>query len=168
MVEYLEIGKIVNTHGIRGEVKVIPLTDNEQRFSELKAVLIDDGNKMGTFNIETVKYFKGFVIIKFKEIQDMSSAEKLKERYIKVDRKNAVKLPKDSFFVCDLIDCRVEDMDGNELGILINIIKTGSNDVYIVKDEIGKEICIPALKSVVKEISIEEKLIKVILPEGLI
>jgi len=168
MQEYLEIGKIVNTHGIKGEVKVIPLTDDPQRFSDMKWVFIDSGLKKDKYNIEEVKYFKGNVLLKFKEVKDMDTAEKLKNKYLLVDRQNALKLPEHSFFICDLIDCKVFDMEEKQLGILKNVIKTGSNDVYVVYDENNKELLIPALKSVVKEISVEDKIIKVLLPKGLV
>jgi 16S rRNA processing protein RimM len=166
--EYLEVGKIVNTHGVKGEIKVMPLTDDPQRFTKLKRVYLD---KMGTLekvDIEEVKFQKNTVILKLKGINDLNTAETLKEMFLKVDRQDAVKLPKDSFFVCDLIGCEVFEENGMSLGFLKEILKTGSNDVYAVGNENKKDILIPALKSVVKEISIENKKIIVSLPKGLI
>lgn len=168
MNEYLQVGKIVNTHGIKGEVKVIPLTDDPRRYDELKEVFVGTDNKKDIFNIENVKYLKNTVIIKFKESVDMNYAEKLKEMFIYVDRKNAVKLPEGRYFICDLIDLEVFELDGNKLGVLKDVIKTGSNDVYVVKTAENKEILIPALKSVIKEVSIEDRIMKVELPEGLL
>ena len=168
MVEYLDIGVIANTHGIKGELKIMPLTDNPERFNKLKDVIVDNKGIFNTLNIEYVKYFKNFVILKFKEIGDMTAAEKLKGQILKVDRKDSVKLPKDSFFICDLIECEVFEENGNKLGFIKNILHTGSNDVYVVEDENSKEILIPALKAVVKDISIENKKIVVSLPKGLI
>jgi 16S rRNA processing protein RimM len=168
MEKYLEIGKIANTHGVKGELKVLPLTDDPERFEELEWVYIDRVNKPEKFNIEGVKYFKNFVILKFKDINDMTLAESMKGLYIKIDRENAIKLPKDSFFICDLIDCEVFNEKGEKLGKLNDIIHTGSNDVYVVKNkENNTEILIPALKSVVKSVSVENKKITVELPEGL-
>lgn len=166
--EYLEIGKIVNTHGVKGEVKVIPLTDDPERFLKLKKVYMDKVTSVEFIEIENVRFHKNFVILKFKGINDLNTAETLKELYLKIDRENAVKLPKDSYFVCDLIGCEVFDDKGSSLGILNEILKTGSNDVYCVGQENGKPLLIPALKSVVKEISIETKKIIVSLPKGLI
>jgi 16S rRNA processing protein RimM len=166
--EYLEVGKIVNTHGIKGEVKVIPLTDDPHRFQKLKKVYIDQINSLKKVEIEEVKYQKNTVILKFKDINDLNTAETLKDLYLKVDRQNAVKLNKDSFFICDLIGCEVSDEKGRSLGLLKEVLKTGSNDVYAVGFENEKDILIPALKSVVKEISIENKKITVSLPKGLI
>jgi 16S rRNA processing protein RimM len=168
MDQYLDIGVIANTHGIKGELKIVPLTDNSERFSNLKSVLVDNKGNLKSYNIEYVKYFKDFVILKFKEIPDMTAAEKLKGLILKIERKDAVKLPKDSFFICDLIGCQVLEENNKNLGRVTNILKTGSNDVYVVEDENGKEILIPALKTVVKEISVENKKILVSLPEGLL
>lgn len=168
MEDYLEIGKIANTHGVKGELKVIPLTDNPERYDVLKWVYVGGENNLEKYDIENVKYTKGMVIVKFKEVNDMDSAERLKGLYLKVDRKNAVKLPKDAFFICDLIECDVYEGNGNNLGKIKDVLKTGSNDVYLVKDENNREILIPALKSVVTEVSIENKKIVVKLPEGLV
>ncbi|NLL05801.1 MAG: ribosome maturation factor RimM [Clostridiaceae bacterium] len=170
MIQYFEIGKIVNTHGVKGEVKVLPLTDDPKRFNKLKTVYISSAitENMQKYNLEGVKFHKTFVLLKIKDINDANEAEKLKEKFIIIDREEAVKLPKDSFFICDLINCEVYDEKVNKLGILIDILQTGSNDVYIVRDENKKEILIPALKSVVKEVSVEKKKIIVELPQGLI
>lgn len=166
--EYLQVGKIVNTHGVKGELKVIPLTDNPERFNDLGWIYIKRSENMEILHLEKVRHTKNLVIVKFREINDMSSAEALKGFFMLVDRKNAVKLPKDSYFICDLIGCRVVDENGNYLGTLANVLKTGSNDVYVVKDDNGKEILIPALKSVVRSVSLKNKTIKVVLPEGLV
>jgi len=168
MVEHLEVGKIVNTHGVKGEVKVIPLTDNPERFKQLEWVYIDKNPVLERYNIGGIKFHKGFVIVKLKEINYMNEAETLKGLYMKVDRENAVKLPEDSFFICDLIGCEVFEEKGSRLGILKDVLRTGSNDVFAVSEEGKKEILIPALKSVVKSVSIEDKKMVVALPEGLL
>lgn len=168
MEDYLEIGKIANTHGVKGELKVIPLTDNPERYDVLKWVYVGGENDLEKYDIENVKYTRGMVIVKFKEVNDMDSAERMKGLYLKVDRKNAVKLPKDAFFICDLIECDVYEENGNNLGKIKDVLKTGSNDVYLVKDGNNREILIPALKSVVTEVSIENKKIVVKLPEGVV
>jgi 16S rRNA processing protein RimM len=168
MIEYFDVGVIANTHGIKGEVKIVPLTDNPERFSQLKSVFVDNKGDLKKYNIEYVKYFKNLVILKFKEITDMTEAEKIKGLTLKIDRKDAVKLPKDSFFICDLIGCQVREENGIDLGTVKNVLQTGSNDVYVVEDKNGKEILIPALKNVVKEVSVESKKMLVSLPKGLI
>lgn len=168
MQEYLDIGKITNTHGVKGEVKIIPLTDNPERYSKLKKLFIEGKNGLEEYSVDSVKYFKGWVIVKFKEVNDMETAEALKGLVVKIDRANAVKLPKGSYFICDILESEVYEENGNKLGVLKDIIQTGSNDVYIVRDENNKELLIPALKSVVNEISIENKRITVTLPKGLV
>lgn len=168
MVDYLEIGQIVNTFGIKGAVKVNPFTDDITRFEKLKKVLIDKNGKLIEYEIEEVKYHKNMVMLKFKGIEDITEAEKLRNLYIKINRKDAVKLPKDSYFIVDLLGMEVYSIDNELLGTIYDIFPTGSNDVYVVKDEIGKQILIPALKSVIKNIDFENKKIIVELPEGLI
>lgn len=168
MVEYIDIGKIINTHGVRGEVKILPLTDQPERYDDLKYVYIDKKTGMDKYTVESVKYFKSFVILKFKEIQDMNSAETLKDLIIKIGREDAIKLPEGSYFIFDLIGCVVYTEDGKVLGELKEVLQTGSNDVYIVRNENNREVLIPALKSVVREISVKDKKITVSLPEGLV
>ncbi|NLM44190.1 MAG: 16S rRNA processing protein RimM [Clostridiales bacterium] len=167
MLEYITIGQIVNTHGIKGEVKVYPLTDNIKRFDLVKQVYIDEDNELITLDVINVKYLKNMVIIRFKGINDVDSAETLRNKYIKVHRKDTVKLPKDSYLICDLIGLKVMTESGEVLGKVAEILKTGSNDVFVVRSE-NKEILIPGLKSIFKKIDIENKIIIVELLEGLV
>ncbi len=167
MEEYLEIGKIVNTYGIKGFVKVIPYTDNITRFKKLKTVFIEKKNELIQQTIEEVKYSKNVVLLKFKEISNIETAEKLKNCYIKINRKDAVTLPENSYFIVDLLGLEVYTKEGKLLGKLDDIFPTGSNDVYVVKDEFGKQILLPAIKSVIKEVNIKNKKIIVDLIEGL-
>jgi len=184
MQPFLEIGKIINTYGIKGELKVIPLTDSPQRYYDLEWAFVGDDNVLEKYNIEKVRILKDLVIVKFKELNDINQAEKMKGQFIKVNRENAVKLPENTFFICDLINCEVLNyIDEKKLGTLKDIIQTGSNDVYIVQEESSegsqgsqgsqgsegfREILIPALKSVVKKVSVEEKKMWVSLPKGLV
>jgi len=168
MYEYLQIGKIVNTHGVRGEFKLIPLTDDPSRFDDLKWAYIEKNGKMDRYAIQSVKYFKGTVIVKAEGIETPEAAAELKNCFMLVDRENAVKLPEDTFFICDLIGCSVYDENGVLLGQLKEVLQTGSNDVYVVKNEEGREVLLPALKSVVKSVLPEQKRIDVIIPKGLL
>lgn len=168
MHQYLEIGKIINTHGVRGEVKVIPLTDNIERFNDLEWVFIDRSGNLEKHNVLSVKYIRDLVILKLEGINNMNEAETLKGLFLLVDRENAVKLPENTYFICDIKGCEVFEENGNTLGIVEDVLQTGSNDVYVVKGHDGKEILIPALKSVVMKVLIEEKKIFVKIPEGLI
>ena len=168
MHQYLEIGKVTNTHGVRGEIKVIPLTDNIDRFNDLEWVFIDRHGNLEKHNVLNVKFFRGLVILKLEGIDTMDEAEKLKGLFLLVDRENAVKLPENTYFICDIVGCEVFEENGNMLGIVKEVLQTGSNDVYVVKSHDGREILIPALKSVVMKVLIEEKKIFVKIPEGLI
>ncbi len=168
MLEYLIVGQLVNTHGVKGELKATALTDDPNRFRKLKWVYIDKNGKFEKFDITGVKFFKQFVILKFSNVDTIEEAEKLKGLYMKIDRANAVKLPKDTFFITDILGMSVFDEDNTLLGKLVDVIQTGSNDVYVVRNAEGNEILIPALKSVVKEVSLEDGRISVILPKGLL
>lgn len=167
-MEYREIGFITGAHGVNGEVKVIPLTDDPYRYDILKWVYIDVNNSLKKYVVESVKYHKKLVIVKINGINDMDTAKTFRNCYLKVNRQNVVKLPADSYFISDILNCDVLECNGNMLGKIIDVIKTGSNDVYIVEGKDKKEILIPALKSIVKEISIDEGKIVVSLPKGLI
>jgi len=168
MIEYLEVGKIVNTRGIKGELKVIPLTDNPERFDNLESVYVQKEEGLEEYRITGVSYSKSFVYLKLKGIDDIDAAEKLKGLSLKVHRSNAVKLPEDTYFICDIVDMDVYEDNGNLLGKITDVLKTGSNDVYVVKGEDGKEILIPALKSTVNDVDIMNKRMTVTLPEGLL
>lgn len=177
MEKYLEIGKIVNTRGVRGELKIIPLTDDPERFSDLETLMIQmkdkskndySANDSGIIEkqIEYVKYYKNAIFVKLKGLDDIESVEGFKDHYVLIDREHAIKLPDDTYFICDLVGSEVFERE-EKLGTLVNILPTGSNDVYIVRDENGSELLIPALKSVVKKISCEDKRIDVELPKGI-
>jgi 16S rRNA processing protein RimM len=170
LIEYLEIGEIVNTHGVKGELKVIPLTDNPERYNYLTWVYIDKNGLLERFDIESARIAKGNVLLKLKGIDNSDAAVKLKGLYLKVNRENAVKLPEGSYFICDLVGCEVIDIVAGKLGILADVLKTGSNDVYVVSNETnsGKEILIPALKEIVIDISTVDKKITISLPKGLL
>lgn len=167
-MDYFNIGKIVNTHGIRGEVKVIPLTDDPKRFELLEYVYIDNNKSLEKYTIKNIKYFKNMVIIKFEELQDMTSAEKLKQSIVKIPRELAIPLEDDEYYVQDLIDIKVSTDDCEYLGTIKDIIFTGSNDVYVIETEDKKEILIPALKQCIKQIDMNSKTMIVSLLEGLI
>ena len=164
MIDYLEIGRIVNTHGIRGELKVLPLTDDPERFRLLKEILVEQKGELKKIDIESIRIHKGNVLVVLKGIDIIEKAELLKGTIITVHRKDAIKLPENKFFICDMLGLAVFDQNEQLLGTLKDIIKTGSNDVYII-DCNGKDLLIPALKSVVQKIDFEEGKIKVILPE---
>ena len=168
MEDLLQVGAITSTHGIRGEVKVFPTTDDVNRFKKLKEVVLDTGKEQLTLQIEGVKFFKQFVILKFKGIDNINDIEKYKGKSLFVTRENAVQLKKDEYFIADMIGSTVEDEEGKVLGTLIDVMQTGANDVYIVEDENGKELLFPAIKQCVLKVDIEEKKILVHVMPGLL
>ncbi|WP_315114903.1 ribosome maturation factor RimM [uncultured Clostridium sp.] len=153
MKEFLSIGQIINTHGLKGEVKVYPLTDDINRFKLLQNVYI--GNE--EISIEWCKLQVDRVILKIKGVDSIEEAIKLKNQYLDIKRENAVELSEGSYFIADLIGCTVYDEDNNDLGEVYDVIQTKNNDVYWVKSK--KELLIPALKTIVVNINIEEKII---------
>lgn len=151
MKEFLAVGQIINTHGIKGEIKVYPLTDDIKRFRQLKIVYIDGIER----NVIWCKLQNDKVILKIEGIDSIEQAQAYKNKYIEINRKDAVKLSDGEYFIADIIGCKVFDTNNVELGEVYDIIKTGSNDVYWVK---GKtEVLVPALKDIVLNIDINER-----------
>ena len=168
MQEFLEIGQIVNTFGIKGMVKVKPFTDDITRFDDLKKVYVELNKTKKQYEIEEVKYQKNMVLLKLEGIDDMTMAELLRNYYLKVKREDEPELEEGTYYIVDLIGLDVYSDDGKLLGKLDDIFNTGSNDIYVVKDELGKQILLPAISDVVKDINLEEKKIIVHILNGLI
>lgn len=168
MEQLMEIGQIVNTYGIKGFVKVVPFTDNINRFENLDEVYLQTKNGLETFEIEEVKYSKNTVLLKLKGVDDINIAEKYRNCYLKIDRKNAVELPEDTYFIVDLLDCEVYTDEGEILGSVTDVYPTGSNDIYVVKNKQGKQVLLPAISQVIKEVDVKNKKITVHLLDGLI
>lgn len=168
MEQLIEIGKIVNTYGIKGFLKVVPYTDNISRFEDLKSIYIETKNSLKTVIIEDVKYSKNLVLLKIKGIDDINIAEVYKNCSIKIDRKDAVKLPENSYFIIDLIGLNVYTDDNENLGNIVDVYSTKANDIYVVKNEIGKQILLPAISKVIKNVDINNKKMIVHLIDGLI
>ena len=168
MTKYLEIGQIVNTFGIKGMVKVKPFTDNIKRFDKLKKVYIENKKSKKEYEIEEVKYHKDMVLIKFKGIENPEEANLLRQSYLMVDREKEEPLPEGTYYIVDMIGLEVYTDEGEKLGILEDIFNTGSNDIYVVKNELGKQILLPSIKDVIKKVDMEEQKITVHLLPGLI
>lgn len=168
MQKRLEVGQIVNTFGVKGFVKIYPYVNDVRRFDDLKKVYINIKKELKELEIEEVKYHKNMVLIKFKGIDDMDSAEKLRNAYVEIDRKDAIPLEEGQYFIVDLLGLEVYSDEGNLLGKLNDIFNTGSNDVYEVKDELGKTILLPGIPEVIKEVDLENGKIIVHILEGLI
>lgn len=168
MEKILQVGIITSTHGLKGEVKVFPTTDDPRRFKKLKEVILDEKKGQRKAEVENVKFFKQFVILKFKGMDDISDVEKLRQVGLYVTRENAVKLKKDEYFIADLIGMTVEDEDGRLLGTLKDVIQTGANDVYDVTMEDGKSLLIPAIRDCILEVDVEAARMRVHLLPGLL
>lgn len=168
MEKFLQVGVISSTHGVRGEVKVFPTTDDKNRFKKLKNVILDTGKEHMPLEIESVKFFKQFAILKFKGIDNINDIEKYKGKSLLVDRKNAVKLQKDEYFIADMIGMEVFTEDGNRFGVLRDVMETGANDVYVIDMADGKEVLVPAIKQCILNVDVEEKKMTIHLLEGLV
>ncbi len=170
MNDLLQIGRIVGTHGIKGEVSVYPLTDDPRRFSILDdCFLVTENNKAKTSaKAMGAKYSNNKVILKLDGIEDRDAALALKGRFIAVTRDKAVKLAPNSYFICDLVGCAVIDDESGELGTLADVLQTGASDVYVVKREKNKDLLIPAIKEVIKEVDLPSRTIRVHLLDGLL
>ena len=167
MEERLQVGVISSTHGIRGEVKVFPTTDNVKRFKKGITLILDTGKEERQLIVEGVKFFKQFVILKFEGIDNINDIEKYKSKSLYVTRENAIKLKKNEYFIADLIGVQVWEDNGDFLGELKDVIETGANDVYVIKQENGKDILLPAIKECILSVEIEEKKMTVHVMEGL-
>ena len=168
MQKRLEIGQIINTFGIKGEVKVFPLTDDIKRFDDLETVYVKTKKESQLYNIESIKYHKNFVLIKFKEINTVEQAETLRNSYLEVDRAQAIPLNEGEYFIADLIGLEVYSDEGKLIGKVDDIYNTGANDIYVVKDDLGKQTLLPGIKDVIKSVDLEKGQIIVHLIPGLI
>lgn len=168
MENLLRVGVITSTHGLAGEVKVFPTTDDMNRFKKLKKVMVDLGREQLELNIASVKFFKNMVILKFKEYSDINEAERLLKKDLLITREQAVPLAENENFICDMIGLKTVTDDGIELGTLKDVLQTGANDVYIVERPDGREILIPAIKQCILDVNIDEQKMTVHLLEGLL
>lgn len=170
MTEYFQIGIISKPHGLHGEVNVFPTTDDPARFKKLKKVIMESGRDGRIeLNVQSVKFFKKFVIVKFKEFNTIEDVEKLRGKELIIPRSAAQKLGKNEYYASDLIGLTICDEEGNELGVLKEVISTGANDVYEMQREGEEEtILIPAISDCIKNVDIENGLITIHVMDGLL
>ena len=166
--DYLQVGVITSTHGIKGEVKVFPTTDDPNRFRALKDVVLDTGKEQIPLEIEGVKFFKQYVILKFKGIDNINDIEKYKGRDLWIPREEAQELDEDEYYIADLLGMKVLLEDGSEFGTLKNVMETGANDVYIVDSVEHGEVLLPAIKECILDVDIETNTMTVHLMKGLL
>ena len=166
----LKVGKIVNTHSLKGEVKVISSTDfEEQRFEKGTELLITRGNQVvKEVTVESYRTHKNNLLVKFVGIDSIEEAEKLKNLQIKIDSDNIGELEENEFYFHEIIGCEVFDENGKSIGEISEILTPGANDVWVIKSQNGKEILIPYIEDVVKKIDVENKKIDIEVMEGLI
>lgn len=167
MEQLLRVGVISSTHGVRGEVKVYPTTDDVNRFKKLKKVILDTGREYLDLEIAGVKFFKNQVILKFKGIDNINDIEKYKGKDLLVNREDAVALEENENYVADLIDLKVVTDDGQVLGYLTEVMETGANDVYVVETEDGRELLLPAIRDCILDVDLDEEVMTVHILPGL-
>ena len=168
MEKQLQVGVISSTHGVRGEVKVFPTTDDVTRFRQLKKVYLDTGREMLTLEIQNVKFFKQFAILKFKGIDNINDIEKYRGKSLMIDREDAVDLDEDEYFIADMIGMKVYTEDGSEFGTLKDVMETGANDVYIIDSLEHGEVLIPAIRECILDVDMDEERMTIHLMEGLV
>lgn len=165
MKDYIKVGKLVNTHGVKGYIKCLPMTDDLERFEELEYIYTEKDNKKRIIN--DVWYQKGIVYLKLENIDDMDSAESFKDTYISILEDQLRELPQDSYFLFDLEGMDVYSTEGDYIGEILDIFQTGANDVYEVKNK-NKSYLIPAIKDVVKTVNVHDKKMIINVIEGLL
>ena len=168
MEKQLQVGVISSTHGVRGEVKVFPTTDDVTRFRQLKKVYLDTGREMLPLEIQNVKFFKQFAILKFKGIDNINDIEKYRGKSLMIDREDAVDLDEDEYFIADMIGMKVYTEDGSEFGTLKDVMETGANDVYIIDSPEHGEVLIPAIRECILDVDMDEERMTIHLMEGLV
>ena len=167
MEQFLQVGVISSTHGIRGEVKVFPTTDDPARFKKLKKVLLDTGKERLELEVQSVKFFKQFVILKFRDIDNINDIEKYKGKSLLVPREDAVPLGDDEYYIADLIGMEV--FAGNaRFGVIKDVMETGANEVYIIDSDKHGEVLVPAIRQCILDVDVENKKMQIRLMDGLI
>ncbi|HHY71552.1 MAG TPA: 16S rRNA processing protein RimM [Thermoanaerobacterales bacterium] len=167
--KHLTVGKILSAWGVRGQIKVEPLTDNPKRFETLHEIFIYFDGQAVSYQVESVMFLKHyFPVLKLVGINSRQGAETLKGHYINIQRKYAVRLPKGRCFICDIIGLRVFNEYDEYIGTVTDVLKTGANDVYVVEANNANDILIPAIKQVVKKIDLDNGIMVIRPLEGML
>ena len=167
MVEQFRVGVITSTHGLKGEVKVFPTTDDPGRFRKLKKVTLDLGSEKRQLKVRKVSFFKQFVILGFEGLDTIEDVERLRGKDLLVDRKDAIALPEGRYFIADLIGLRVINEQDEEIGILQDVLETGANDVYVAVRPDGRELLLPVIDECVLETDQDAGYVRVHVMPGL-
>ncbi len=168
MEEYLRVGVIATTHGLRGEVKVYSTSDDPDRFDRLEKAFIDTGKEKLPVTVASVKYFKNMVILKFKEFDSIDQVERFRGKDLLVDREHAIPLRENEYFITDLIGLRVITDEGKEFGTLADVMKTGANDVYVIRGKDDKEYLFPVIPDCILKVDLEQQAVTVHILDGLL
>ena len=168
MEDLLKVGVITTTHGVRGEIKVFPTTDDAERFLELEYVLLDTGRELRRLDIKNVRFFKNLVILKFDGIDNINDIEKYKGKDLWIPREEAQELGEDEYYIADLQGLNVVLEDGTEFGTLRDVMETGANDVYIIDSKEHGEVLLPAIKECILDVDLEKNTMTVHLMKGLL
>lgn len=168
MQDKFQIGVVTSAHGVHGEVKVFPTTDEPRKFKKIGKVILDTGKEEKILDIQSVKFFKNLVILKFVGIETMDEAEKLRQKTLWITREQSGPLRKDEYYKADLMDLQVYDEDEKLLGMISDIFETGANDVYEMTDSSGKKILLPAIKDCIKQIDMENRKMIIHVMDGLL
>lgn len=168
MQKRLEVGQIINTFGIKGEIKVTPFTNDIRRFDDLKKVYVKTRKESKLYNVENARYHKNMVLLKLKGINTPEEAEMLRNAFLEIDREDAIPLEEGTYFIADLLGLEVYTDEGKLLGRVDDIYNTGSKDIYVIKDELGKQVLLPGIDEVIKEVDLNNGKIIVHLIPGLV
>lgn len=168
MEQYLKIGVLTTSHGVKGEMKLFPTTDDLSRFKKLKTAYLENKGTFEPVEIESARIDKNMILIKLSCIDSPETGAKYRRRELYVDREHAVKLQKDEYFIADLIGLKVLDENDEEIGSIKNVFPTGANDVYEISMKDGREFMLPAIKECVLEVNIEQGFVKIHILDGLL
>lgn len=167
MQDLFRIGIITEPHGVRGEVKIYPTTDEPERIGRIKEIIMMDGKEQRLLHPQGQKFQKDRVIVKFAEFSSRNEVEGLRKKELYVTRKYAVKCKKDEYLIADLIGLKAIDEEENEIGIVTDILRTGANDVYEITKADGTELLLPSIKECILDVQIADGYVKVHVMEGL-
>ncbi len=167
MEKLLRIGVVTTTHGIRGELKVFPTTDDPKRFSKCDEVILVQKEKQLTLHVESARYFKNLVILKFKEFNNINDVEQFRKCDIMVTRENAVPLEEGEYFICDIIGADVIEEDGSLIGTVKDVMETGANNVFVIQTPEGKEVLFPSIPECIKKVDVENQQVVAYIMPGL-
>lgn len=168
MEDMLRIGVVTTTHGIHGEVKVFPTTDDVKRFKKTDEVILITKQGNLTLHVESAKFFKNIVIVKFKEYNDINEVEGFRKCDLMVTRENALPLKEGQFYFCDVIGATVVDEDGAEIGTVKDVIETGANNVFSIETKEGKEVLFPVIPQCIRKVDVEAGIVTAHIMKGLL